>query len=86
MVQGQGSGNLVHERGLADVGEAGDKKGPGVGVDRRKTRQMLTHLEMVRGEAEGGQGWGGSGGTPNQGYNCEVRPCSALVIWRVRCC
>ena len=39
-----GSGDLVDETGLANVGEAADEQGPGIGVDGWQTAQMLTNL------------------------------------------
>ena len=39
-----GSGDLVDEAGLANVGEAADEQSPGVRVDGRQTAQMLSDL------------------------------------------
>ena len=40
-----GAGYLVDEGRFADVGKSGDQNRPGVRVDRRKTRQMLSYLD-----------------------------------------
>ena len=42
-----GARDLLQERRLADVGEAGNNEGTGVGVDRRQTAQMLPDLLEV---------------------------------------